>query len=627
MKMNKLIIGLIVFLYAGLLQAQERYSSQITDSVKTETFTYAEKSGQKLELDIYRPALDNTEKRPVFLFVHGGGFSAGTRNGEGTVRFSKNMAKLGYVAVSISYRLLRKETKTGFGCDCPVEDKMAAIGAAVNDLTDAVRFLNNKKEEFKIDPDKIILCGSSTGAETVLSAVYNPRLYGIESNPVKYAGVISMAGAIVDTSQITSDLAVPSLFFHGTTDDLVPYETAPHHYSPEESDGFFILHGSKSIAKKLELLGEPFWLYTVQNKDHSVSWTPMHENVDEVIRFCYDFVLNRSKEQTYTVIPDEKRQDATSQKSQTKQNWINYLNSIKNKQCISGQFIRWNYNASLKEITAIHDSSGQWVGLLGADYYGNFQDSIPSPRCDYKLTNKVVKSYYKKNGIVNLSVHFINPQTMGSAWSKEIDFDSLFVDGSQIRKVFFEELDTVAVGLQDLCDAGIMVMFRPFHEMNGGWFWWGKKERFVELWRMTYDYIVNTKGLNNLLWCWSPDIGPGNIAAYYPGDKYVDVVGLDAYTPDLPTKAQRVYNEILKYNKPFGFTEYGCEAGGEFYKKIDFDYSIFLKWIDENFPETTFFLAWRDNKGMVGKPGVRKLLNDPVILNREGLNRRKVSSK
>ncbi len=50
-------------------------------------------------------------------------------------------------------------------------------------------------------------------------------------------------------------------------------------------------------------------------------------------------------------------------------------------------------------------------------------------------------------------------------------------------KCFFKELDTVAVGLQDLCYAGIMVMFRPFHEMNEAWFWWGKKERFVELWR------------------------------------------------------------------------------------------------------------------------------------------------
>ncbi len=117
------------------------------------------------------------------------------------------------------------------------------------------------------------------------------------------------------------------------------------------------------------------------------------------------------------------------------------------------------------------------------------------------------------------------------------------------------------------------------------------------------NYIVN-----NLFWCWSPDIGSGNIAAYYLGDKYVDVLGLDAYTPDLPGKAQKVYNEILKYNQPFGFTEYSYEAGGEFYKKINFDYSIFLKWIDENFPETTFFLPGVITKEWLANPGRTKTI-------------------
>jgi mannan endo-1,4-beta-mannosidase len=319
--------------------------------------------------------------------------------------------------------------------------------------------------------------------------------------------------------------------------------------------------------------------------------------------------------------PPEKPTENENQEKTSKKEWLDYFNAIKRKKCISGQFIRWNYNASLQEITAVHDSTGQWLGMLGADYYGNFQDSIPSPRCEYKLANSVIKDYYKdsKHSLVNLSVHFINPQNMGSAWFKEIDFDSVLIEGSRVNKVFMEELDSVAVGLQNLCDAGIMVMFRPFHEMSGGWFWWGDQERFPELWRMTYNYIVNEKGLNNMLWCWGPSAQHTNLDRYYPGDEYVDLVALDAYTPDLPKKAMEAYKTILKYNKPFGWGEYGCQAGPVFYEKIDFDYSIMLKWIKKDFPETTFFLTWRDAKGMVDKKGVRELLNDSAIVNREDL--------
>ena len=73
-------------------------------------------------------------------------------------------------------------------------------------------------------------------------------------------------------------------------------------------------------------------------------------------------------------------------------------------------------------------------------------------------------------------------------------------------------------------------MFRPFHEMNGAWFWWGKWERYIELWKLVHNYIVEEKGVKNLLWCWSPDAGPGEIRRYYPGDKYVDIVGLVLHT-------------------------------------------------------------------------------------------------
>jgi mannan endo-1,4-beta-mannosidase len=305
----------------------------------------------------------------------------------------------------------------------------------------------------------------------------------------------------------------------------------------------------------------------------------------------------------------------------SKEKYLNYLDSIKGKGTLAGQFIRWNYNASLEEIKILHDSSGQWLSMLGADYYGNFKDSIPGAECAYELTNSVLIDYLGDKDIVNLSVHFNNPQTSGAAWDNEIDIDSLFIDNSRVQKIFYGELDKVYVGLKELTDANVNIMFRPFHEMNGGWFWWGKrKKNFKKLWIMTYDYLVDEKGLNNMLWCFSPDAGQPDYMLYYPGDEYVDIVGLDAYTLDLPTRAKNGYKELIALGKPFGFTEYGCYGGGGPVNPNErelFDYSILVEWLQEDFPEAVFFLAWRDYWGMAQNTGVNKLLNHSYILTKE----------
>lgn len=330
-----------------------------------------------------------------------------------------------------------------------------------------------------------------------------------------------------------------------------------------------------------------------------------------LVIFFFSCNLKTHKEKTSNQL------DTNKSEIVSKQEYLDYFESIKGKGCISGQFIRWNYNASLEEISTTYDTSGQWVGMLGADYYANFQDSMPSPGCQYNLPNTIIGSYYEKNGLVNLSVHFVNPQNEGSAWNNSIDFDSLLIKDSRIQKRFFRELDSVATGMRNIQKTGVMIMFRPFHEMNGGWFWWGQQERYTELWHITYDYIVNQKGLKNLLWCWSPNIG-GAFNEYYPGDEYVDIVGLDAYSSDLAKDCKESYHRILKYGKPFGFSEYGCVGGGA--KKADtFDYSLFLDWLKNDFPETVYFLVWRDHWGFAGQQGVKDLLNDTLIINKGGI--------
>lgn len=301
-------ISFSLFIVALNLSAQERYRDEITDSVNIETYTYAFKDGQKLDLDVYSPAFDNEAKRALLFYVHGGGFSGGSRNDAGIQEFCKKMARHGYVVSSISYRLTRKGTETGFGCDCPAVDKLNTFNDAVEDLQDATFFMIQQRDIMRIDPQTIIISGSSAGAETVLNAAYQPPYcYGLDSGPVSYAGVISMAGAIPDTSRIFKESAIPSLLFHGTCDNLVPYASASHHYCNESDAGYLMLHGSYTIAKKLKQTGTPYWLYTYCNAAHEIAGKPMTANLNEIVDFCYSYIIKKGTEQRSTIMKSENK--------------------------------------------------------------------------------------------------------------------------------------------------------------------------------------------------------------------------------------------------------------------------------------------------------------------------------
>ncbi|QGY45986.1 alpha/beta hydrolase fold domain-containing protein [Maribellus comscasis] len=305
----KRVIPLFLILFSTTtIIAQERYQELISDEVSVQTLTYTSKDGENLDMDIYLPEYDAETERATIIYVHGGGFRVGQRDSEDIQKFCSELAKYGYVTASISYRLTRKDKEGGFGCDCPAEDKINTFYAAVEDLQDATFFLIQNRFEFGIDPQKIIIAGSSAGAETVLNTAYQPPYcYGLDSGPVSYAGVIGMAGAIPDTTVIYEESAVPSLLFHGTDDNLVPYATAPHHYCKEGSPGYLILHGSYTITQKLDQLEVPYWLHTSCGAGHEMANKPMKEYLNVITDFCYNYVIKGKTESRNTVV--EGKQD------------------------------------------------------------------------------------------------------------------------------------------------------------------------------------------------------------------------------------------------------------------------------------------------------------------------------
>ncbi|WP_037316119.1 alpha/beta hydrolase [Salegentibacter sp. Hel_I_6] len=294
--MKKLFICILLFLSFSI-SAQERFIDDSFQLKETETRTYATKNGEALQLDIYQPKKDSMQQRPVIIFMHGGGFAGGTRANPAEVKFAENAAKKGYVAVQISYRLTRKGQS--FGCDYEASGKIETFKLAAEDFMDAVSFMVKIKDEYGIDTSKIIVGGSSAGAEAVLNAVYNERL--MFENFSKYedfnfAGVFSLAGAIVDARYITEENAVPGVFFHGTEDNLVPYATAPHHWCDPGQPGYIMLDGSRTITQKLANLNTAYMLYSFEGGKHEHSGMPFNY-LPEVFKFFNEVFLNGENQQ------------------------------------------------------------------------------------------------------------------------------------------------------------------------------------------------------------------------------------------------------------------------------------------------------------------------------------------
>ena len=106
----------------------------------------------------------------------------------------------------------------------------------------------------------------------------------------------------------------------------------------------------------------------------------------------------------------------------------------------------------------------------------------------------------------------------------------------------------IAWHLKQLRNAGVPVLWRPYHEMNGDWFWWGKKpgdDGYKKLWRMLYDRLVNFHGLNNLIWVYNCNETRANVdpyTEYFPGHDVVDVLATDVYSTGF---AKEQYDELL----------------------------------------------------------------------------------
>ncbi|MBK7937327.1 MAG: beta-mannosidase [Lewinellaceae bacterium] len=229
----------------------------------------------------------------------------------------------------------------------------------------------------------------------------------------------------------------------------------------------------------------------------------------------------------------------------------------------------------------VQETCGAYPAVFGWDLGSRFgpgkMSNIDSVR--FRDMNRWVRQAYEMGGINTFSWHLDNLVSGGNTWDTTAAVHDL-LPGGKYHDRLTEQLDVLADFFKNFKTGGLFkheipVIFRPWHEHTGHWFWWGAKsctpEEYKNLFRFTVDYLRREKGVHNVLYAYSPDVfkDKEHYMERFPGDDYVDIFGLDYYyraeslekiQTDLPEKLAIVGQLANEHHKIAAFTETGFES-------------------------------------------------------------------
>lgn len=236
----------------------------------------------------------------------------------------------------------------------------------------------------------------------------------------------------------------------------------------------------------------------------------------------------------------------------------------------------WEFEEGRSDIQSV---CGDYPGIISFDL-GEIElggevslDKVPFEKIRQEIINQ-----YQRGGLSSISWHIRNPKTGGDAWDvSDTTVVRAILPEGELHEKFTGWLDIMANFLNSLQTSEgvkVPVLFRPWHEHTGSWFWWGQKlcsaNEYKALWKLTYDYLTE-KGVNNCLYAYSPGTEPQSESDYlerYPGDDIVDLIGFDTYQggnrDQFINGLQRMLAMIetigKKHNKVIAITETGFEG-------------------------------------------------------------------
>ena len=239
--------------------------------------------------------------------------------------------------------------------------------------------------------------------------------------------------------------------------------------------------------------------------------------------------------------------------------------------------VKWKYEDGRSDIK---DVVGDYPAVYGWDIAGlerndtNNIDGIP-----FTKMKQYIEEANQRGGISTISMHFDNPATGKSAWDNSPNTLKSILPGAENHQKFTIWLDKAAdffLSLKDKKGKNIPILFRPYHELTGGWFWWGKgngtPEEFKTLWKFTFDYLQK-KGVHNLIYIYNTGSfsSKEDFLDKYPGDDYADILSFDSYQNNDDKEGKKFIEEVQnqlkiideigkKQNKLIAVAEAGYEA-------------------------------------------------------------------
>lgn len=228
-----------------------------------------------------------------------------------------------------------------------------------------------------------------------------------------------------------------------------------------------------------------------------------------------------------------------------------YICALQGKKCLTGQMESGWRGTFEGEIEFLLEKTGMMPAIRGLDFIHNDFDG-----CVHRA-----RDWHARGGIVTICWHTGPDFASGYKESQEndLDWEAAFTPGTEAHQALLDGMDRAVPALRRLQEMNIPVLWRPFHEFDGKWFWWGRggEEGFIKLWRLMYDRYTNVHHLNNLIWVLGFSDAPGDLQPWYPGGDVVDILGGDSYKGGAQGELYRKCAAIAPAGMPICYHENG----------------------------------------------------------------------
>ena len=294
--------------------------------------------------------------------------------------------------------------------------------------------------------------------------------------------------------------------------------------------------------------------------------------------------------------------------------------------------------SDVKSVTGSHPA------VIGVDFSGLSGRPDAEVENNKTLLRKNIAATYDRGGVTTVSWHFNNPASAGGFyWKDSVSAPAVkyIIPGGEYHEKYKAILQTIGNLVKEIKGKDgkqVPMIFRPYHEFDGDWFWWGKShcttEEFTILWKFTVSYLRDSLEVHNFIYTFSPDNKFDKEAAYlerYPGDEWVDILGIDnygdwgrdgKYNVDAGIKKLQIISDYaIKKNKVAAFTETGLES----IANTTWWTETLLKSLKSNNLQLAYVLVWRNDTkssthfyapfpGHTSVPDFLNFYNDPFTL-------------